>query len=130
MGKRFGKLIVSTVFGTVSMTTLFAGAQSVSLDPARMQRIGTIDERFQSYNVEMLEVTGGKFWKPYSSLAKQPSGSAASSGDTPAGMDPNMYELSSPGGSRQRASTEVGRGSWSSLRTGKRDLGKYNLLQR
>ena len=58
MGKRFGKLIVSTVFGTVSMTTLFAGAQSVSLVPAKMQRIGTIDERFQSYNVEMLEVTG------------------------------------------------------------------------
>ena len=33
--------------------------------PASMSRIGTIDERFQSYNVEMLEVTGGKFWKPY-----------------------------------------------------------------
>jgi len=96
MGKRFGKLIVSTVFGTVSMTTLFAGAQSISLDPAKMQRIGTIDERFQSYNVEMLEVTGGKFWKPYSSLAKQATGSAASSGDTPAGMDPNMYEYRPP----------------------------------
>jgi heparanase len=96
MGKRFGKLIVSTVFGTVSMTTLFAGAQSVSLDPAKMQRIGTIDERFQSYNVEMLEVTGGKFWKPYSSLAKRATGSAASSGDTPAGMDPNIYEYRPP----------------------------------
>jgi hypothetical protein len=33
--------------------------------PAPMKRIDTIDERFQSYNVEMLEVTGGKFWKPY-----------------------------------------------------------------
>ena len=64
MGKRFGKLIVSTVFGTVSMTTLFAGAQSVSLEPAKMQRIGTIDERFQSYNVEMLEVTGGSAGSP------------------------------------------------------------------
>jgi hypothetical protein len=30
-----------------------------------MARIGTIDERFQSYNVEMVEVTGGRFWKPY-----------------------------------------------------------------
>jgi heparanase 1 len=96
MGKRFGKLIVLAIFGTVSMTVFFAGAQSVSLDPAKMQRIGTIDERFQSYNVEMLEVTGGKFWKPYSSLAQQTSGSAASSGDTPAGMDPNMYEYRPP----------------------------------
>src|SRR6266516_913104 len=40
-----------------------AGEASVS--PARMARIGTVDERFQSYNVEMVEVTGGRFWKPY-----------------------------------------------------------------
>jgi hypothetical protein len=30
-----------------------------------MTRVGTVDERFQSYNVEMVEVTGGRFWKPY-----------------------------------------------------------------
>jgi hypothetical protein len=30
-----------------------------------MPRLGTVDERFQSYNVEMVEVTGGNFWKPY-----------------------------------------------------------------
>jgi len=30
-----------------------------------MARIGEVDERFQSYNVEMVEVTGGRFWKPY-----------------------------------------------------------------
>jgi heparanase 1 len=96
MRKRFGTLTVLAVFGAVAMTAFFAGAQSVSLDPAKIQRIGTVDERFQSYNVEMLEVTGGKFWKPYSSLAKQTSGSAAPSGDTPAGMDPNMYEYRPP----------------------------------
>jgi len=31
----------------------------------RMRAIGTIDPRFQSYNIEMVEVTGGRFWKPY-----------------------------------------------------------------
>ncbi len=30
-----------------------------------MPRLGEIDTRFQSYNVEMVEVTGGRFWKPY-----------------------------------------------------------------
>ncbi len=30
-----------------------------------MPRVATIDERFQSYNIEMVEVTGGRFWKPY-----------------------------------------------------------------
>ena len=33
--------------------------------PKKMRAIGTIDTRFQSYNVEMVELTGGRFWKPY-----------------------------------------------------------------
>ena len=27
--------------------------------------VATVDDRYQSYNVEMVEVTGGEFWKPY-----------------------------------------------------------------
>ena len=42
-----------------------AGAAELSLAPATMARIGTVDPRFQSYNIEMVEVTGGRFWKPY-----------------------------------------------------------------
>jgi hypothetical protein len=55
-----------------------------------MPRVGTVDERFQSFNIEMLEVTGGKFWKPYGSSAdaahqqQQPAGASAA-GDTAAG---------------------------------------------
>jgi hypothetical protein len=40
-------------------------ARELSVTPGAMARIGTIDERFQSYNIEMVEVTGGRFWKPY-----------------------------------------------------------------
>ncbi len=36
-----------------------------TLMPGTMARIGEIDRRFQSYNVEMVEVTGGRFWTPY-----------------------------------------------------------------
>jgi len=42
----------------------WAKAQT-ALAPATMPRIGTVAERYQSYNIEMVEVTGGKFWKPY-----------------------------------------------------------------
>src|SRR5258708_28306134 len=42
-----------------------AFAEEPSVAPAGMARIGKVDERFQSYNVEMVEVTGGRFWKPY-----------------------------------------------------------------
>jgi hypothetical protein len=44
-----------------------AGEQMIS--PA-MKAIGTIDARFQSYNVEMVEITGGRFWKPYPKTAR------------------------------------------------------------
>jgi heparanase len=42
-----------------------ASAASIALRPATMTRAGTIEERFQSYNIEMVEVTGGRFWRPY-----------------------------------------------------------------
>jgi hypothetical protein len=32
-----------------------------------MSAIATIDDLFESYNVEMAEVIGGKLWKPYDS---------------------------------------------------------------
>lgn len=32
---------------------------------ATLPAIGQVNERFQSYNVEMVEVTGGRFWAPY-----------------------------------------------------------------
>jgi hypothetical protein len=63
-----------------------------------MPRIGTVDERFASYNIEMAEVTGGNFWKPYhnqssaATEATQPPQSAS----TPAGMNPNMYQYRPP----------------------------------
>jgi heparanase len=40
-------------------------AADLSVTPASMARIRTVDERYQSYNIEMVEVTGGEFWKPY-----------------------------------------------------------------
>jgi hypothetical protein len=46
-------------------------AQVASLDPAKMPIIGTVDERFQSYNIEMVEVIGGRFWKPYGSTTNE-----------------------------------------------------------
>ena len=36
-----------------------------SLELSALPKIATVDARYQSYNVEMVEVTGGRFWAPY-----------------------------------------------------------------
>jgi hypothetical protein len=77
-----------------------AYAEAASLPvitPSSMPRIGTVDERFQSYNIEMIEVTGGRFWKPYRS---EPAASSAqpprSGSDTPPVMNSNLYQYRPP----------------------------------
>src|SRR5215475_9601354 len=43
--------------------------RATTLAPSSMPKLGSVDARFVSYNVEMVEVTGGRFWKPYQSAA-------------------------------------------------------------
>ena len=63
---------------------------------ANMTRLGTIDERYQSFNIEMLEVTGGMFWKPYDKVSSEQTAGAPDRSSVPAGMDANLYEYRPP----------------------------------
>ena len=97
-----GTSLVLTAMALTPGTTQAEEQMSDRLSPSDMKSIGTISERYQSYNVEMLEVTGGRFWKPYkesSDSAQQTSTDTqkqASGGDTPAGMSPDLYEYRPP----------------------------------
>ena len=62
---RFGVIISLAMLGGIGYRGVSSATSPVSVNPARMPALGTVDQRFQSYNVEMLEVTGGRFWKPY-----------------------------------------------------------------
>jgi heparanase 1 len=62
------------------------------LVPSSMPRVSTVDARFQSYNIEMIEVTGGWFWKPYRAAP----GAAQPGSGIPAGVDPNLYAYRPP----------------------------------
>ena len=55
--------LLPTLAGSVSAQQ----TNSVAVDPSRLPKLGNLDPRFLSYNVEMVEVTGGRFWKPYKS---------------------------------------------------------------
>lgn len=63
--------------------------------PGSMPRVGTVDERFQSYNIEAVEVTGGRFWKPYASVGASHAAAEPAAGTLP-GMDPSLYEYRAP----------------------------------
>ena len=57
------------------------------LPTATLARIGTVDDRYQSFNVEMLEVIDGKFWKLYGpelDAIARPPGVVAQRGWSPA----------------------------------------------
>lgn len=104
---RVGKLSVQAGLLLAALVAMLCHAsaqkeEGVAINPATMTPIGTISDRYQAYNVEMLEVTGGKFWRSYSpeveALLKQrqPAAKAESGGDTPAGMNPALYEYRPP----------------------------------
>jgi len=55
---------VALAFFAMHRGVAIAGEASIA--PAELPTVAMIDERFQSFNLEMVEVTGGPFWKPYS----------------------------------------------------------------
>jgi len=67
----------------------------LELRPSKMAKIATVDPRFLSYNIEMVEVTGGRFWAPYKaeSAATAP---AAPDPNQPAGIDPSLFQYRKP----------------------------------
>jgi len=74
-----------------------AQVTTLSVDPARLPRLGTVDARFQSYNLEMVEVTGGRFWKPYRASASAPSvRDAVNAGNVPASSNTDLYAYREP----------------------------------
>jgi hypothetical protein len=64
------------------------------IHPERMRKVAEVDPRFLSYNIEAVEITGGRFWKPYKS--KQPGTTPALDGNQPAGMDSSLFQYRQP----------------------------------
>lgn len=52
-------VLISQIF------TSFAQETTNRINLKSIKYIGSVDERFQSYNIEMCEVIGGDFWVPY-----------------------------------------------------------------
>lgn len=59
--KLFKQILVAIVM--ISQVSIAFAQQKLNLKELKF--IGKVDERFQSYNIEMCEVIGGDFWIPY-----------------------------------------------------------------
>ena len=89
---------ISKVYASMAVTALglVAGGQAAAatISPSTLPQLTTIDERFQSYNVEMAEVIGGNFWKPYA--ARKPKTATKPITSFEIGKDPTMFEKRAP----------------------------------
>lgn len=53
-------------------STTAAGGSGADVDLAVGNKVvATVDRRYQSYNIEMVELTGGQFWAPYDAAGKR-----------------------------------------------------------
>jgi len=67
----------------LAMTGVMLGAATPPADPGRFAQVAKVDDQYQAYNVEMVEVVGGRFWAPYpkpgeARPSRQPAAAAAS----------------------------------------------------
>jgi hypothetical protein len=100
--------LITAMLANIGCSREAAGLLSVTITPVSMRPIASIDDRYQSYNIEMIEVTGGRFWKPYKDIEDLLKKHAAPKADAaaPAGMDPGLYQQRPPinlGNARLRA---------------------------
>ncbi len=85
---------MNRAFLAIALLALATPVVAQKIDPAALPRTGSVDERFQSYNIEMVEVTGGRFWKPYDS--KSADTAPPANANQPAGMSASLYEFRAP----------------------------------
>ena len=84
--------------GALSVLALCVGTLCVpawraqqSLRPGSMRKIAETDPRFLSFNVEAVEITGGRFWKPYPAGARQDADPKQSTPQDGASASPFQY---------------------------------------
>lgn len=97
MKRRYKRILFGTQLAA-STAILCSGLTSAqaTLQPKEMRQIGEVDPRYVSYNVEAVEVTGGRFWKPYSSKPAAAAPPTQNAQNQPAGIDANVYQYRPP----------------------------------
>lgn len=89
-------LLVGGIIGVLAGSLAAQQASPIKLNPSTMPKRGSVDPRYLSYNIEMVEVTGGRFWKPYGSTASPPPASPPAGQPQQVGLDAKLFEYRPP----------------------------------
>ncbi len=79
-----------------ALAVLTAAVCHGQIRPGGLPKLGTVDARFQSYNVEMVEVTGGRFWAPYRPDTKKPAEAPPAAALSAPAIDPAAFRQREP----------------------------------
>ncbi len=92
------RLFLPSIVAALAAAAFAQDKAPVKLDPSAMTKLGDLDPRYLSYNIEMVEVTGGRFWKPYNSGPQSNAGKSATAPNPnqPVGLDANMFQYRPP----------------------------------
>src|SRR5690242_1496061 len=95
---RFPKMHTFLPFVMVTAAVALSAQEktAITLAPSHMQKLGVVDPRFASYNIEMVEVTGGRFWKPYKSAAPDAKRAISSEANQQVGINPDLFQYRPP----------------------------------
>ena len=85
-------VVVGIAFALATGGSDGADIEAMRINPGALAALSKVDERFQSYNVEMAEVIGGRFWKPYAHMS--PTNAPPTKIDV--GRDPDLFEARAP----------------------------------
>ncbi len=102
-----------------------------TLNPQTMVKVGDVDPRFVSYNVETVEVTGGRFWKPYNAEveARLAGASQAKPGQNqPVGMEPKSFSISPADRPEQYPAAKAHEGPGTCIPSGEWNVAQQHLL--
>jgi len=94
-----GSVLMVMVWHLAAVAVTAQGNPAIPLDPAKMAKLGAVDGRFASYNIEMVEVTGGRFWKPYKSAAEEQNATKPATppdADQQVGTNSSLFEYRAP----------------------------------
>ena len=68
---RYSILLASLMIAAALVCSPWPSLAQTTISPKSMKVLGNVDPRYVSYNIEAVEVTGGRFWAPYKSMQQR-----------------------------------------------------------